>query len=137
MNKLAAKRLSALALLLYTGALVTGTHLPPSELPAVPTNDKLLHFGAYFGLAFLSGAWLSTQGIWRTRTAFLCALSLAVFGAVDELTQPFFRRTAEWADWGADLLGIVSGLIAWGIAHALLRSLVTALQPQSEIKTQP
>ena len=49
-----ARRGSAVLLLIYLTALITGTHLPhPEDLISIEGNDKWLHFGAYFGLALL------------------------------------------------------------------------------------
>jgi VanZ family protein len=49
------------------------------------------------------------------------AIALAAFGAVDEITQPLFGRTADVLDWAADCAGIAVGLLlvaitssAWG-----------------------
>jgi hypothetical protein len=44
-------------------------------------------------------------------TAFAFALGLIVFGGIDELTQPWFDRSAEWLDWLADVAGIGLGLV--------------------------
>lgn len=82
------RRWSGVALLAYLTALITGTHLPhPEDLISIQSNDKWLHFGAYFGLAFLVATRLQTLRP-VTRRALLAIWSLAAFtGVVDELTQ--------------------------------------------------
>ncbi len=89
----------------------TATHTPVDK-PAKPIiNDKLLH---YAGFTFLSAL-----TIWRLRagrrkvslpmaTAWLAALM--IYGAFDELTQPYFHRSCEFFDWLADLGGSVVGI---------------------------
>ncbi len=110
------RRWSGVALLIYLTALVTGTHLPhPEDLISIEGNDKWLHFGAYFGLAFLMAAWRqSSQPV--TRRALLAIWSLATFtGGADELTQmlPGINRQCEFADWLADIVGAACGLLIW------------------------
>lgn len=105
-----------MALLVYLTALVTGTHLPhPEDLISIESNDKWLHFGAYFGLAFLMATRLQTlQPV--TRPALLAIWGLAALtGVVDELTQmlPGINRQCEFADWLADSLGAACGLLIW------------------------
>ena len=110
------RRWSGVALLVYLTALVTGTHLPhPEKLIPIESNDKLLHFGAYFGLAFLMATRLQSLRpvTWR---AMLVIWSLAAFtGIVDELTQmlPGINRHCEFNDLLADIAGAACGLLLW------------------------
>lgn len=119
------RRWSGVALLVYFTALVTGTHLPhPEALISIECNDKWLHFGVYFGLAFLMATRLSATGGLRpvTRRALLAIWSLAAFtGVVDELTQllPGINRQCEFADWLADIVGAACGLFAWQLIRCL------------------
>lgn len=110
------RRLSGAVLLVYLAALITGTHLPhPEVLIPIESNDKWLHFGAYFGLAFLMATRLQTLRP-VTRRALLAIWSLAAFtGIVDELTQllPGINRRCEFADWLADIVGAACGLLIW------------------------
>ena len=97
---------SGVVLLVYLTALITGTHLPhPEKLIPIESNDKLLHFGAYFGLAFLmtTRLWTLRPVTWRATLAIGCLVALT--GVVDELTQllPGINRHCEFLDWLADL----------------------------------
>ena len=118
-----ARRGSAVLLLVYLTALITGTHLPhPEDLISIEGNDKWLHFGAYFGLAFLMATRLQTllPVTWR---ATLAIWSLAAFtGVVDELTQmlPGINRQCELADWLADIAGAACGLLVWQLIRCEL-----------------
>jgi VanZ family protein len=38
------------------------------------------------------------------------AVGLVLFAAVDEATQPFFSRFADWLDWVGDCAGIALGI---------------------------
>jgi VanZ family protein len=112
------RRWSGLAVLVYLTALITGTHLPnPDALIPVTSNDKGLHFGAYFGLAFLMATRLQALRpvTWR---AMLVLLGLvAMTGAVDEWTQllPGINRQCELADWWFDVAGAAAGLCVWQV----------------------
>lgn len=126
------RRWSGVTLLVYLTALITGTHLPhPEDLMAIEGNDKWLHFGAYFGLAFLMTTRLSATGGLRPVTwqATLAIWSLAALtGVVDELTQmlPGINRHCEFADWLADIVGAACGLLIWFGLRKLL-----VVQPES------
>jgi VanZ family protein len=103
----------ALALLVvYWLALFVGTHMPrgPQELLPKNVSDKLLHFTAYGGLAFLlclNGSLRRPLG-WR-QFAIVLAL-LAGFGAFDEITQIPVGRDCDILDWIADVTGATLGI---------------------------
>lgn len=102
----------ALATAAYAIALVWATHYPRVERLIGPNAppDKALHAYAYAGLALLSAATLAASGGWTLRRVAVLAAGLALFGVVDELTQPLFSRDAEWFDWLCDCLGIATGI---------------------------
>lgn len=98
----------------YWLALFVGTHWPGDGLPSVGHSDKLLHFGAYGGLALLVGTvvrvhrkpspWLPAIGV---------LLLLMAYGMLDEMLQiPIRGRYASVWDWLADTAGAATGLIA-------------------------
>jgi VanZ family protein len=107
----------------YAVTLVLATHYPKPEqlLGRYGHADKLLHFVAYFLLAVFVAAAVWGAGRWSRRAALIVAIALAAFGAVDEMTQPLFGRTADVLDWAADCAGIAVGILlvaitssAWG-----------------------
>ena len=83
--------------------------------------DKVAHFVGYAGLAFVlmnalvrsnsmhAEARTSDSGVGK-RSILLTLLICAVYGIIDELTQPPFGRTADPADWVADVIGAVVGI---------------------------
>ena len=117
-----ARRTIYVVLALYWIALLIGTH--KSSLPSLPTNfDKVLHFSAYAGLAFLLSAsifWCHKVPWWQF---IVLLVAVAAFGGLDELTQPPFGRTADWYDWFADLAGVVVGVsLGAAVNHRLQRA---------------
>jgi VanZ family protein len=54
------------------------------------------------------------------------AIALASFGAIDEITQPFFRRHADPLDWVYDCIGIGIGIAAVMSVMALVRRFARA-----------
>ena len=75
-------------------------------VPLIPGADKWAH-----GLAFLFLT-LWFIGLYQRRSYWWIALGLAGFGAFIEISQKFVGfRSAEWADFAADIVGIVIGLV--------------------------
>jgi len=110
-------RLCFAGLFVWWSAAFVATHLPlPEDAPgqSIPHLDKAVHFVIYTGLAFLS-----LSGIARLRRASVgvvltLACVLALYGAVDEVSQIPVGRHADPLDWLADLCGIGAGLL---LAH--------------------
>ena len=105
----------------YWGAIATLTHLPPEDIARAPHFwDKAEHFVAYFLLASLLGtALMLTFPQKRWIPVWILAIGLA-YAAVDELLQPFVRRSAELNDWIADALGVWTGvLFLWALRKFL------------------
>ncbi len=107
---------------LYILTLFIGTHLPNSNVAVKSTinlvrGDKLAHFLGYLGLAVLIfGPCKLGRSI---PSALLIGAGLAICGALDELTQPWAGRSAEFSDWLYDLSGIVVGWIFVAVALCL------------------
>jgi VanZ family protein len=108
----------------YTAVLVFMTHYPrPQELLGEDLPpDKMLHFLAYGVLGFLVTAAVAAFSRWSWRTAAVTGLLLAVFAALDEITQPLFGREAEPLDWVWDLIGLAAGIAAVAILRRLMRT---------------
>lgn len=112
-----------LALAVYWVLLFWGTHQPSVPTVAV-ANDKLLHLSAYAGLSFLLAVSFAAN---TTRTLFVCFLIAIGYGALDEITQPAFERSAELNDWFADIIGATAGIIA----YVLFARIVFGMQRRS------
>jgi VanZ family protein len=114
----------ALALLVvYWLALFVGTHVPrgPHELLPKNVSDKLLHFTAYGGLAFLLCLnWSLRRPLGWRQFAIVLAL-LAGFGAFDEITQIPVGRDCDILDWTADVTGATLGVGAFLLVSSVVR----------------
>lgn len=89
------------------------THIPEIPKDYEPgVGDKWEHRIGYFLLAF--GLSLSLSA-WKGRLRFgrlaLIFGVIAISGAFDETTQPFFGRECDWYDWLADLQGGAAGAL--------------------------
>jgi len=119
---IARPRLTVVAWLSLWGVMVLLMHvpLPHSGVPRVPYLDKVAHFGLYFALSFLGAVRLVAFGSRITIDRLILWGGLyGVYGAIDELTQPWTHRTADLNDWLADAVGIASA--TW-IAFVILRN---------------
>jgi VanZ family protein len=99
----------------YWLAMLVGTHWPKPHLPDFDSPlkiDKVLHFSGYFGLSILlfTSVYLSRRRASLLQMAVGVGLLIAGYGVLDEMTQPYFNRVADWTDWVADLLGCATGL---------------------------
>jgi VanZ family protein len=81
--------------------------------PAPEGSDKIVHFIAFVALAFP----LARTGRFGVIPVFISA---SAFGAIIELIQPTFNRSADLNDWVADTLGVLIG-IGLGLAYRRVR----------------
>ena len=102
----------------WAGAL-TATHIPAPSMPQLGVGDSNLHFVGFFGLA---GAFWLTLAAYGRRTparVLLLLLVMPAYAAFDELTQPYFQRTADIQDWKWDVIGTAVALLCAEIAMIL------------------
>lgn len=108
-------RIPAILTAVYAAALLVGTHWPLADQSlGFKFSDKILHMGAYAGLAVLCRlTWLTWPSLAsrQQKTSFFLVFLLTL-GAIDELTQiPVTGRRGTIADWIADGIGITLGLL--------------------------
>lgn len=105
------------ALALYWLAIFIGTHLPTQRVSGVAmANDKLVHAAAYAVLTtLLCIAWRRVGGSLGLRGRLVIAAVILAYGAIDELSQPYFGRSCDLMDWIADGVGVTLALVvdAW------------------------
>lgn len=110
------KAFSWAVVLTYMGGIfyVSGLQMPHRE-PPFPHLDKILHFCAYFGLAFLTA---HAYAMGTSRKRFWIAFCVAsLYGLSDEFHQSFVPgRDVSFWDWVADTTG------AWFGAYLFLKS---------------
>ena len=96
--------------LILTVAMLWPLESPP---PAPDGSDKVIHFIAFAALSFP----LARTGRIGLLPVFVGA---STFGGLIELIQPSFNRSADIADWVADIIGVVLGIIC-GLIYRRLR----------------
>jgi VanZ family protein len=116
-NRISTAVISKVLLAGFVLVLLTATHLPPSSslLPPEEHNfDKLYHFAAYSILAgLLATAWQLSSGILTARHLRWVWCAVAIFAAIDELTQIAVNRDCSIWDWSADATGAAAGILAF------------------------
>ena len=119
-GRLSRLRRPLLALLIATwiGAAVA-THIPPGSVPETGVSDKSLHVLGYFVLGSLLLVTLAGCGVGRARRVALLLGALAVYGALDEITQPLVGRNASVYDWLADVSGAALAVVVCELVLAL------------------
>ncbi len=105
------RMLLAVALVSYTLVAFLGTHMPipPGVIPR--GGDKVLHYLGYFVFGALLMGLRASLGEFRWPSVVGRAGFLACYGAFDEITQKLVGRSADVADWCADVLGACCGLL--------------------------
>lgn len=92
-------------------AAFTLSHIPGEDVPDFHVSDKLLHTVGFLGLATTFALTLQAYGLPRTRRIVLVILIMLAYGALDELTQPYFHRSCELLDWVSDAVGTTAALL--------------------------
>ena len=84
---------------------------PADDVPASPPGvDKVVHLLLFAALA-LTGRWAGAR-------AGALGVLLVVYAAVSEVVQGVsaLERSASVADWAADTVGVLGGLLTWAWA---------------------
>ena len=119
-------RVAIVTLVVYWVGLFVATHVPGEVVDHVHTNDTLLHTVAYLGLTCLLTFVVLGRCIRPWYVYATLFLIVAVYGAIDEMTQTLSPgRQADLGDWFCDLAGAALGLAGY---YGLQR-LATQLSP--------
>ena len=107
----------ALVLAAYWLLLFVGSHTPEAAPPPIGISiDKLVHLVAFTGLAWLMAAVAHhRENRFTIRAATMIFVIAILYGAMDELTQPYVGRSCDLLDWVADALGAVLGITAFAV----------------------
>jgi len=97
----------------FVVAILVGTLFPVSQLPEVDGGDKAAHLIAFALLALPLN--LAGHPRWL-----LLNTGFVLFGGAIEFIQPFVGRHGEWLDLGADMIGVVVGLLVARGFHLLI-----------------
>ena len=105
--------LAGIATLILAVFIAIGTLSPPSTGGAgLPLSDKQLHFIAFCLLVL-------PLLLVRPRHAIWLAPAAIAYGGAIEIIQPLVGRSADWADFLADMAGVVAGVAMAGARHRL------------------
>src|SRR3979490_901994 len=108
-NRLSSAAISKILLAGFVLVLLTATHLPPNSLLLLPEAhniDKLYHFTAYSILAgLIATAWQLSTGVLPARHLRWVWCAVAIFGALDEITQIAVNRDCSFWVWSTDAVG--------------------------------
>ena len=97
----------------FVVAILVGALFPVSQLPEVDSGDKAAHLIAFALLALPLN--LAGHPRWL-----LLNTGFVLFGGVIEFIQPFVGRHGEWLDLGADMTGVLVGLLLARGLHLLI-----------------
>ena len=101
---------------------VVATHTPAARAPRLHVSDKVVHTVAYFLLGGLFWLTLLAYGMRRWKRPICVLVTLAVYAAVDELTQELVAgRQAAVSDWLADMIGLATAVALAELGAALLQ----------------
>ncbi len=115
-----ARRLVVYALAIYWLVIALGTHMPDPGVEIELINDKMMHFGAFTGLALLLSWTFMPRRPTVRRVLAVLAIAL-LYGMADEITQMWVpTRTADLHDWIADCCGAVAGLAVYFASRQVL-----------------
>ena len=90
---------------------------PADDVPSSPPGvDKLVHLLLFAALA-VSGRWAGAR-------AGVLGVLLVLYAAVSEVVQGLsaLERSASVADWVADAIGVLAGLLGWAWAGRRTRA---------------
>ena len=91
--------------------------VPADDVPSSPPGvDKLVHLLLFAALA-VSGRWAGAR-------AGVLGVLLVLYAAVSEVVQGLsaLERSASVADWVADAIGVLAGLLGWAWAGRRTRA---------------
>lgn len=127
-----------LAMLLgYWVLIFYSTHMPVEYAQSVEVSDKFLHVAAYAVLAVLLAMVLHCRQWAFWSIVPLVLMTTAVYGFVDETTQPWFGRINDPLDWLADQVGGVVGLLFFLLLRATVRTWRTVPSRTVPSQAQP
>jgi VanZ family protein len=102
------------------------THIPiePRGAQRIPHLDKIAHGAMYFAISYLGGLRMRVRARSSPSVILWWSLVYLIYGALDEITQPYAGREADLADWVADTAGIAvsSVLLCLGIVPRFARN---------------
>ncbi len=96
--------------------------IPKPGILVIPHFDKLVHFGMFFILIYLFVLESRKKGIVNNRNTMLFILLSVFYAALSECCQHMLitGREGSFADFIADILGILTGLVAFKLSKPII-----------------
>jgi len=114
--------ISLVALVFYWLALAVATHVPKSPEIPLEQGDKLVHCAAFAVLTLLAAVcWRAWRSPLRKLDLLWLFAVIALYAALDEMTQTAFGRRADLIDWYADAIGILCGIAGYLLVSIMSR----------------
>jgi len=120
------RRFLRLVLVAAWAVAFAATHIPAKLMSHHMPPERLLHLVGYAGLGGLFWVTLYAYGCTRRCRVWIILTVLMLYGALDEITQPFFNRCASIVDWSFDCIGVAIALIVCELVAAMSSSNRTA-----------
>jgi hypothetical protein len=115
------------ALVLYWPLIFLMAHMPnvPAWILRTQMSDKALHYLGYLMLVYLwwFSIFPSQRPSFFSRSLWFTIAMMLVYAASDEWLQRFTHRTPDILDLAADMAGVATGLLIFGVAGLRLSSL--------------
>lgn len=121
-------RVALVTTLFLAAAVGIATLTPIPQSVEVGGSDKLHHVIGF-------GALMLPVAALRPRWIPVTAIALAFYGAAIEIVQPYVGRHCEFADWTADVAGIILGAVTGFILNRLVRAALGL--PPTSLPRQP
>ena len=99
------------------------SHIPVGRLPSKMPPDAVLHFSGFLVLAGAFAATLDAYGARRQRRWLIVFLTMSVYAALDEMTQPIVNRSCDVRDWLADVAGALAAVLLYETCRSLLAAI--------------
>ena len=117
------KQLAAAATFVMALTILYFALSPQTMQASIGVNDKVLHLLAFGALILPCAIFFARSLTW------ILPLTL-LFGGTIEVLQPGFNRDASWADFRADALGIIAGVVLGLILRFFLKKNSKFLVPK-------
>jgi len=119
-SRLYRRRRVMLAVLIVLWLLAfTATHIPGTKLSGLPASATVLHMSGYFVLALVFCLTMIAYGTSRLHRLAVIIPVVIFYAAMDELTQPYFHRSAQFPDWLADIAGAGIAILLCEVIFAI------------------
>lgn len=109
----------------------TGQHSVFFDLAkSIPYGDKIAHTALYGMFALLMNLVLQCRTILlRNYKLHLGTVIVGIFGGLEEISQAFFvTRSCDWADLGADAVGLVLAMLLLKVPSHQNKTLSTEIE---------